>query len=66
VFLRMKDDNDGAEPVRVASRRLSFALISSATTKDGGARKKTIDAFATHFRISPVPCRKCWWRSITR
>ena len=69
VFLRMKDDNDGAEPAASSVAALNLLRLSQLARRptDGGAREKNDRCIrARRFRIFPVPCRKCWWRSIIR
>ncbi len=69
VFLRMKDDNDGAEPA--ASSVAALNLLRLSQLRDDpkrwrSAREKRSMHLQPRFRISPAPCRKCWWRSIIR
>ena len=67
VFLRMKDDNDGAEPA--ASSVAALNLLRLAQFRDENrlqsGREKRSTRLRRHFRIFPAPCRKCWWRSTT-
>ncbi len=70
VVLRMKDDNDSAEPAASSVAALNLLRLSQFRDDPAAAgaerARKTIDAFAatlSHFP-SAMPCRKCWLRSI--
>ena len=61
VFLRMKDDNDGAEPA--ASSVAALNLLRLAQFRDdkqiAERARKTTDTFAATLSHFPAPCRKC-------
>ena len=66
VVLRMKDDNDSAEPA--ASSVAALNLLRLAQFRDDKQLeergKKTIGAFSATLSSFPARCRKCWSRSI--
>jgi uncharacterized protein YyaL (SSP411 family) len=66
VFVRMKDDNDGAEPAASSVAALNLLRLAQfRDDKEMAARaRKTIDAFAATFSLMSAPCHKCWLRLI--
>ena len=68
ILLRMKEDNDNAEPA--ASSIAALNLLRLAQMRDAkelrGRAEKTIAAFAGAVESFPErACRRCWSRSIS-
>ena len=66
ILLRMKDDNDSAEPAASSVAALNLLRLAQIRNEAacGSARRKRSLRLLPRFRIFRVRCRRCWWRSI--
>ena len=67
ILLRMKEDNDGAEPSPSSVAALESPPARADPRRAGIPRRaeKTIAAFSAPLQHYPRRCRRCWWRSIS-
>jgi uncharacterized protein YyaL (SSP411 family) len=67
ILLRMKEDNDSAEPAASSIAALNLCGLLRFVMKErcGSARTERSLRLLPRFRIFQARCRKCWLRSIT-